>query len=269
MGNSITDFIDVVSPLVPGLNSAVGIIGVVLGLIGAILAVKAIARKRPYYTISEPKSLVKILDNKLTFKLFYGKKEVKNIYSMNFVIWNAGKKYIDVKDISQEKPITLTPIHPQTATEKVEILAVSELTTSRPELHIKPRKEKDEKEFPRIVFNIQGDEALERKDGSAFKILFSHPNPASLGWEVTGRIKGVSSGIARKHILPTSQLPFGILANIACCVIILALSLSPVVTSETMSTPQYLISGLCLAYLLFLLKSHFSSLPWLKGKSFD
>jgi len=269
MEKIITDIVEMISTYTSSINSVIGILGLILTIIGVVLTIKAISRKRPYYILNEPKSLIKILDNKLTHKIFYGKQEVTNIYSMNFIIWNAGNKYIDAKDISQEKPITLTPIHPQTATEKVEILAVKELTTSRPELHIKPIKMKDEKGFPRIVFNIQGDEALERKDGKAFKILFSHPDPASLGWEVTWRIKGASSGLVKKHILPTSQRPYGILANIACCVIILILSLSPVVTSETMSTPQYIISGLCLAYLPFLLKSHFSSLPWLKDKSLD
>ena len=80
--------------------------------------------------------------------------------------------------------------------EKVSILAVQMLKTSRPSLRFDTIIETSPDGIGGVLIKIKGDEALEKFDGALFHILFS--GSQNINWKVIGRIKGAPEGFQPK-----------------------------------------------------------------------
>lgn len=125
-------------------------------------------------------------------KIFWGNKQVENVTSVKAGIWNNGSQFIDKSDITSTTPIRISPL------QKVDILAVRVLKTSRPTLEFDSSIELDVDGIEGVVINIRGDDAFEKFDGVLFHVLFSDPEAQECTWEVGGRIKGVPRGFRQK-----------------------------------------------------------------------
>ena len=113
------------------------------------------------------------------------KKEISNLYSVNIVIWNDGRDYLDKSHFSSSEPIRLT------YSNDTHVLFHKFSHTSRKNLKLQSIEIPEDNS---IKINISDDEALEKGDGGILNILYSgSANPKFL---ITGRIKGVPGGFA-------------------------------------------------------------------------
>lgn len=123
-------------------------------------------------------------------RILWEDNEIQNVATVKIGIWNRGSHFIDNSDISSTNPIRIKPL------EKVDILAVQVLKTSRPTLNFDSKVETDADGIETILLKIKGDEALEKFDGGLFHVLFS--DQREVIWKVIGRIKGVPKGFQEK-----------------------------------------------------------------------
>jgi hypothetical protein len=93
---------------------------------------------------------------------------------------------MDKSDFISSDPVRVIP------SEKVNILAVQVLKTSRPSLRFDINVGKNAGNIECIMIDIKGDEALEKFDGGLFHILFSGSKETN--WKVVGRVKGAKEG---------------------------------------------------------------------------
>jgi hypothetical protein len=118
---------------------------------------------------------------------------IPGVSSTRLVLWNAGRDYVDPADFL--RPITIVPAEP------VQLLDVGVVRTSRPELRFIPTVHVDSVLKRQVIrLAAQGDEVLERDDGAVVRILYASTRRDSLsgvGFQVTGRIKGVPGGFRR------------------------------------------------------------------------
>jgi hypothetical protein len=146
--------------------------------------------KEPVFTVSPTELVAQTVNGEGNLKILWQDKEIQNAASVKIAFWNQGSQYIDRNDISTTEPLRFQ------STEKVQILSVSQLASSRAAVKFSWHKEIDGQGGESAVLNIEGDEALERFDGAAFHILFS--GPLNSAWIVAGRIKGVPEGFSKK-----------------------------------------------------------------------
>ena len=59
----------------------------------------------PRYAVSSTKLLAEITDETPRLKLLWDDAEIENVYSVDILIWNAGRDYIDNQRISDTDPI--------------------------------------------------------------------------------------------------------------------------------------------------------------------
>lgn len=140
----------------------------------------------PRYSVSNPKLLAEITDKTPRLKLLWDDKQINNIYSVDVLIWNAGKQFIDNSSISSTDPIILK------YSKSIQVLYSNFSKTSRSNLALKASNDSAKNI---ISINIVGDEALEQGDGGMLSILFTGPPEAS--FIVEGRIKGHKEGFSR------------------------------------------------------------------------
>jgi hypothetical protein len=120
--------------------------------------------------------------------LLWEGEEVENVHTIDVVIWNAGREYLDKNSISATDPIRIT--YPP----GVKILYMKFTRTSRDNLEFTATDLADAGTSA-IEVGIVGDEALERKDGGLLRILFSGSGTEE--FVVTGRIKGSREGFTK------------------------------------------------------------------------
>jgi hypothetical protein len=146
--------------------------------------------KEPVFTISPPDLVAQTVPGEDKLKIIWENKEIQNAASVKVAIWNAGSQFIDKNDFASTEPMRLVPF------EKVSILAVQMLKTSRPNLRFDTTIETSPDGFGSVLIKIKGDEALEKFDGALFHILFS--GSQNINWKVIGRIKGAPEGFQPK-----------------------------------------------------------------------
>ena len=197
------------------------VIGILVTLSVYLLSRK---EKEPVFTISPPDLVAQTVPGEEKLKIFWENKEIQNAASVKVAIWNDGSQFIDKNDFASTEPMRIVP------SEKVTILAVQMLKTSRPNLRFDTTIETSPDGIGTVLIKIKGDEALEHFDGALFHILFSgSPN---IKWKVIGRIKGAPKGfqskdwakISPRHPLYTPQLIIiGCLILFSFCLIILTI----------------------------------------------
>jgi hypothetical protein len=146
--------------------------------------------KEPVFAVSPAELVAQTVNGEGNLKVLWQDKEIPNAASVKIAFWNQGSQYIDRNDISTTEPLRFQ------SAEKVKILSVSQLASSRSAVKFSWQKQIDGQGGESAVLSIEGDEALERFDGAAFHILFSGPLTST--WIVVGRIKGVPEGFSKK-----------------------------------------------------------------------
>lgn len=166
-------------------------IGFLAILISIAIFTKSRFIKKPIYAVSKPEAIAKLIKETDRMTILWDNEPIENAILVRVAIWNSGRRYIDVLDISRTTPIRILP------SEDIKILSVEEIKTSRPELQFDTFIETSPNTQGQCVrIQILGDEALERNDGGLFKIIYS--GSLDCGFQVKGRIKGSSSGFSRK-----------------------------------------------------------------------
>lgn len=232
--------------------------GVLIGITIAILIfILSRMAKEPVYVVSPWELVAQTVNGEEKLKIIWNNEEIKNVASVKIGIWNDGSRFIDKNDVSSTNPIRIKPM------EKVDILAVQVLKTSRPTLKFDRKIETDANGIESVVIKIKEDEALEKLDGALFHILFSGPQECT--WKVIGRIKGVPKGFQPRDwtkVLPPRKpsLPKHLinLSNVVLFIIALILVIVLVTKRARRGFPirHLLLSyGGLLAFLLFLLVS--------------
>ena len=171
----------------PATGMAIGIIGIMVAILMFMLSREV---KQPVFAVSPPELIAQSIHEGEKLKILWENKEVMNVASVKIALWNNGSRFIDKNDISNMNPIRITSI------EKVNILAVEVLKTSRPTLQFDTNIERDANGIESLTIKIKGDEALEKYDGAIFHVLFS--GSLENTWKVIGRIKGVLKGFQPK-----------------------------------------------------------------------
>jgi hypothetical protein len=159
-------------------------------LVGVVTYFLSRTTKEPVFIVSPPELMAQSTREQKQLKIFWEDKEIQNAASVEIAFWNAGSQFIDSHDISSTEPIRIIP------SEKVTILAVNLLGSSRPSLAFDYTKEIDSGEFESAVITIRGDEALEHFDGAIFHLLYS--GKLDTKWKVIGRVKGSFVGFQEK-----------------------------------------------------------------------
>jgi hypothetical protein len=162
-------------------------IGTTIAIIGIV---RGKATKEPVFIVSPPELIAQTVPEEEKLKILWEETKIPNVALVKIGIWNQGSRYIDKSDISSTNPIRIKP------REKVDILAVQVLKTSRPTLNFDSKVERDADAIETVLIEIKGDEALEKFDGGLFHVLFSGQWECT--WKVDGRIKGVPKGFQEK-----------------------------------------------------------------------
>jgi hypothetical protein len=162
-------------------------IGILVTLTVYLLSRK---EKDPVFTISPPDLVAQTVSGEDRLKIMWENKELHNAASVKVAIWNDGSQFIDKNDFASIDPIRILP------SEKVSILAVEMLKTSRQNLRFDTNIETSPDGIGSVLIKIKGDEALEKFDGALFHILFS--GSQNINWKVIGRIKGAPEGFQQK-----------------------------------------------------------------------
>jgi hypothetical protein len=163
-------------------------IGILVALSIYLLSRK---EKEPVFTISPPDLVAQTVPGEEKLKIIWENKEIQNAASVKITIWNDGSQFIDKNDFASTDPMRIVP------SEKVSILAVQMLKTSRPNLRFDTTIETSPDGIGSVLIKIKGDEALEKFDGALFHILFS--GSQNINWKVIGRIKGAPKGFQPKN----------------------------------------------------------------------
>lgn len=158
-------------------------IGILLTLLFYNLQIKEI---EPRFSISEPELLAKQILGEPNLKLFWGDEEIQDISSVKIAFWNSGRQYLDESSISKTEPIRISI--PQGVT----VLYSDVILTSRNELKFKTSLQTSSNNEQFILIEIEGDEALEYKDGAVIKVLFT--GSPKTNFFIKGRIKGSVEG---------------------------------------------------------------------------
>jgi hypothetical protein len=182
--------------------------GFVIGIGGIIFAVVfyfVVEQKevKPRYAVSEPETLAEATADAPGLRLLWEDEEIENVHTINIVIWNAGRQYLDKDSISATDPIRIT--YPPGA----KILYMKFTRTSRDNLKFTATDLADAGTSA-IQVGIVGDEALERKDGGLLHVLFSGLSTEE--FVVTGRIKGSREGFTKVDWGRISASGFGWIA---------------------------------------------------------
>lgn len=159
--------------------------------IAASLAIFLIgqSRKLPVYLVDTPKVLANEEGSEQRLGVFWDKRKIHDLASINIAFWNRGESYIGNEDFSSSDPIKIVP------SSKVAILSAKALKTSRANLKFNLYIMNDQRQGDYVLCRIAGDEGLERSDGAYIRILYS--GPSNCRFAVTGRIKGVPRGFVR------------------------------------------------------------------------
>jgi hypothetical protein len=174
----------------PVVNLLIGVGGIIIGLAFAAGFYFLVEQKeiKPRYAVSEPETLAEATADAPGLTLLWEGEEIENVHTIDVVIWNAGRQFLDKNAISATDPIRIT--YPP----GVKILYRKFVRTSRDSLEF-TATDLAGAGTRAIQVEIVGDEALERKDGGLLKILFSGPSTKEFG--VTGRIKGSREGFTK------------------------------------------------------------------------
>jgi hypothetical protein len=171
----------------PVANFLIGVGGIIVGIVFAVGFYFLVEKKeaQPRYAVSEPETLAEATADAPGLKLLWEEEEIENVHTIDVVIWNAGRQFLDKNAISATDPIRIT--YPP----GVKILYMKFTRTSRDNLKF-TATDLAAAGTSAIQVGIVGDEALERKDGGLLRVLFSGPSTEE--FVVTGRIKGSREG---------------------------------------------------------------------------
>jgi hypothetical protein len=175
------------NPVVNFLIAVGGIIFTIMFAVGFYFLVEQ-KEVQPRYAVSEPETLAEATADAPGLKLLWEDEEIKNVHTINIVIWNAGRQFLDKNAISATDPIRIA--YPS----DIQMLYARFVRTSRDSLEFTATDLAD-RGMKAIQIEIVGDEALEWKDGGLLKILYS--GPSTKEFVVTGRIKGSRQGFIK------------------------------------------------------------------------
>ena len=187
----------------PVTNFLIGVGGIIIGIVFAVGFYFVVERKeiQPRYAVSEPETLAEATADAPGLKLLWEEEEIENAHTIDIVIWNAGRQFLDKSAISATDPIRVT--YPP----DVQILYAKFIRTSRDNLQF-TTNDLTSAGTRAIQLEIVGDEALERRDGGLLKILFS--GPPSNEFVINGRIKGSREGFKRVDWDEVASVPEGL-----------------------------------------------------------
>lgn len=136
------------------------IIGIIAISISAIFFSMSRFQKKPSFAVSESEPIAKLIKETDRMTILWDGEHIENVVIVKVAIWNSGRRYIDISDISKTSPICITPF------ENINILSVETLDKSRPELEFETFVGTDESsKTPIIRIKLLEDEALEKFDG--------------------------------------------------------------------------------------------------------
>jgi len=164
------------------------IVALALGvLVSIFFFVISISQRAPYYFLSQPK-LEAIQSNK-DLKLQFNSKLIKNLYSIDLILWNNGGQFIDQSDFVDSKPISLI------CNSSTNLLASNIVVKSRPDLKFSDRISKDT-----LHIYMIGDEAIEEGDGAVVRVYYTLKENKPPRFSLSSRIKGTKLGFEYKDL---------------------------------------------------------------------
>lgn len=162
--------------------------GLLVGLTGVILTIffyfASISRVEPKYAISQPEEIVSQIVNDSNFKIFWGDKEIENLFSVKVALWNSGRKYFDNNDVSTDLPLTIVPSINENC-EKVRIFSAEIVERSRENLDFELVQQD---QTQNIQLKIAKDDSIDQDDGIVIRLLYE--GDRSCEFNIIGRIKG-------------------------------------------------------------------------------
>lgn len=173
-------------------GSKIGIIGIIIGIIlYTLVFIYSNKERKPVYHLDTEIPIASILPNS-SLKIFWNTEEIDNLYTRTITFWNKGRQYIDENSISKTEPITIA------VDSCIKILDANILKESRDSTFI------IEKCNNKIIIKLNGDEAIERKDGLQISMFYTSSQKAC-DIQIHGRIKGAVNGI-QESILESSRV---------------------------------------------------------------
>jgi len=138
----------------------------------------------PSYAVLHTETLAKITDNIPNLKLLWNDAKISDLRKIQLVFWNRGRKYIDKNNISETDPVRVK------IPNNIRVIYHGIDKTSRPSLTFTTTENSKG-----ILIKINGDEALERRDGGIIDILFTGEPKGN--FTIEGRIKGSPEGFKK------------------------------------------------------------------------
>lgn len=247
---------------------------VIIAIVGIVVAVclyySGQQSKMPRYSVRQPQLVAKITEQEPRLQLLWESKPIVNAASVEIAIWNAGDMYFGNESLSEADPVRIV------SDEDVRILAVNQIARSRDTLEfeyeiVQLNGEKQDA----ILVRLANDDALEKRDGALFYVLFTGSIEAD--WKVIGRVKGAPKGFQEvewQKACPTSESRIvPIIMVVPLGILLLVVAVSFVVLPLRRKTPIDWVFVLgCLAFgiawmVLYFpkFKIQFNALPWLSG----
>jgi hypothetical protein len=143
-------------------------------------------KKLACYYYTAPSLIAEKEDDSL--KIFYGEKEVENVYYTNLILWNEGDNYIDYKNFIESKPIIFL------TNDSIKVLSVNVNQKSRPDLNFQCKYFQKE-----VHIRLLDNEGIEKGDGVCFHILFTKCSER-VDFVVKSRIKGNKKGFVFRDL---------------------------------------------------------------------
>lgn len=177
------------------LQKHVSTIGISLGGILLTLIVNFIiypTKPKPSYSVSNPISLAAITKTTPNLKILWGDSEIKNLYQIEVLIWNDGRKVLDGNNVQNRiKPTAIN--YPK----NIEVLDWSIIKNSKKELKFQINSH--DKNARKLKLFLDPEEGLESRQAILIRGLFTivgeyQDNSIYL----TGGIKGFPEGWKQK-----------------------------------------------------------------------
>jgi len=243
------------------------IVGIVVGV---CLYYSGQQSKMPKYSVRQSQLVAKITEQEPRLQLLWESKPIANAASVGIAIWNAGDMYFGNESLSEADPVRIV------SDEDVRILAVNQIARSRDTLEFEYRiVQLNGEKQDTILVRLANDDALEKRDGALFYVLFTGSVEAD--WKVIGRVKGAPKGFQEvewQKACPTSEsriLP--IIMSFLVLIMLLVVAVAFVVLPLRRKTRidwVYVLGCLAIGIAWAIqyvpkFKILFTALPWLSG----
>jgi hypothetical protein len=181
-------------------------------IVGVFFLVISISQKSPYYYLSQPIPVARQTTPDLILE--YNHKKIKNLYSIDLVLWNNGSNFIEQSDFIDS---TLIKFNSGGA---VQLLSSKIIVKSRAGLKFSTSILENN-----LYVKMIGDEAIEQGDGLALRVYYTLKNSKQPKFSLSSRVKGTREGFEHKDLRKVGKAVHKPILIIGWCLIILLLLL--------------------------------------------